>query len=326
MPTAAQQSWLSSHERTGCDGNTGMSVAMRQYFSTLYGLQGDEACLHLNPTHNTFYWWFVPDRTSFEVSWIPSYCSGFGNGLMWGPIDDAVMSTRLVQTYDGNADCLLPNGGYTDPPQHTTHDDPCLAELAHGYTSPLVTFPGTFIQRFDYEYLAQHPATSHWRTGIESHKWVEVMRIDRIDLVSHSDTTTCTLGQVWMWLAPGSGIWYNLGNSKKAVTTGEAAGLWYGLPTRPCTTARAEGYDSIQLIEFENGFSFEILDCRGDGLPSFDHSWDIACPPPHLELRSGLPPKDQRWAPALEGLPEAAEGTAACRCDAERWHLNCEGA
>ena len=67
---------------------------------------------------------------------------------------------------------------------------------------------------------------------------------------------------VWLYLAPGSGIWYNLGRSKKAITTGEASGLWWGLPTRPCTVAKNEGYDSIQMTEFENGFSFEIMDCR----------------------------------------------------------------
>ena len=67
------------------------------------------------------------------------------------------------------------------------------------------------------------------------------MRIDRIDLVSHSDTTTCTLGQVWMYLAPGSGIWYNLGRSKRVMTTGQSSMLWWSLPTRPCSIAKDEG-------------------------------------------------------------------------------------
>ena len=70
---------------------------------------------------------------------------------------------------------------------------------------------------------------------------VEIMRIDRIDLVSHSDTTTCTLGQVWMYLAPGSGIWYNLGRSKRVMTTGQSSMLWWSLPTRPCSIAKDEG-------------------------------------------------------------------------------------
>ena len=117
---------------------------------------------------------------------------------------------------------------------------------------------------------------------------------------------------------------YNLGRSKKAITTDEAGRLWWALPTRPCTTARAEGYDSIQLIEFENGFSFEILDCRGADLPGFDASWDVGCPPPHVELLSGIPPRASRWAPHLEAAPESAEGTVACACDQTMSHINCE--
>ena len=194
------------------------------------------------------------------------------------------------------------------------------------------------------------------------------MRIDRIDLVSHSDTTTCTLGQVWMYLAPGSGIWYNLGRSKRVMTTGQSSMLWWSLPTRPCSIAKDEGcagwmppllaglppsrlppsrlspsrlppsrlahspstrlcrFDSIQILEFENGFSYELLDCRGADLPDFDKSWDVGCTPPHIELRSGLPPRQSRWAPALEELPVEAEGTVECVCDQSMWHINCEGA
>ena len=116
-----------------------------------------------------------------------------------------------------------------------------------------------------------------------------------------------------------------MGKSKKALSTGEAAGLWYSLPTRACTIAQEEGYDSLQLIEFDNGFSFEIIDCRGSSRPDFDVSWDYGCPPPHVELRSGVPPRASRWAPALEGLPESAEGTAPCVCDQSMIHINCNG-
>ena len=85
-------------------------------------------------------------------------------------------------------------------------------------------------------------------------------------------------------------------------------------------------FDSIQLLEFENGFSYELLDCRGANLPDFDKSWDVGCTPPHIELRSGLPPQQSRWAPALEELPVEAEGTVPCLCDESIWHVNCEGA
>lgn len=269
-------------------------------------------------THR-YVWNFAPGREAFSLVWIPSYCPWYASGLLWGPIDDALMSTRLVQTYQGASACELPGGG---------HDDPCLATLAHARFSEnagRITFPGAFVQRFHYSALSLAPADSVWRTGLPDNAWVEVMRIDRIDLVSHSDTTTCTVGQLWMWLAPGSGVWYNLGRSQKAITTGEASGLWWSLPTRPCTMARQQGYDSIQLIEFENGFSFEILDCRGADRADFDVSWDVGCPPPHVELRSGIPPRASRWAPHLNAVPVSAEGTVPCACDPNATHINCDG-
>ena len=327
FPDDAQREWLAYAQRTGCDGANGeaMPFEMRRYFNTLYGLVGDESCAHVDPSELRFFWAFAPRRTSFAVVWAPAYCSYFGAGLLWGPIDDSLMSTRLVQTYDGADECCIENceAGASGTRRY---DDPCLAGLAQGAAHyDEISFPGFFVHRFAHEYLSEAAASTHWKQGLPDGAWVEVMRIDRIDLVSHDDTTTCTVGQIWLYLAPGSGIWYNVGRSKRALTTGEAAGLWYSLPTRPCTTARQEGFDSIQMTEFENGFSFEILDCRGADLPNFADSWDNACPPAHVDLRSGVPPKAQRWAPALEALPAAAEGLERCACNDAMWHLNCEG-
>ena len=56
--------------------------------------------------------------------WIPSYCPQYVSGLLWGPIDDALMSTRLVRTYAGAEACARPG-------ETPAWDDPCLAELAH---------------------------------------------------------------------------------------------------------------------------------------------------------------------------------------------------
>ena len=150
------------------------------------------------------------------------------------------------------------------------------------------------------------------------------MRVARLNR-ERSPETSSTRGQIWFWLAEGSGIWWNTGKSKRALTTGEASALWYALPLRPCTMLREEGYDSIQHLGFENGFSFELIDCRGADLPTFDVSVDVACPPPHVELRAGVPPRASRWAPALDALPEEAEGTVPCRCDPSSYHLNCQG-
>ena len=95
--------------------------------------------------------------------------------------------------------------------------------------------------------------------GLPDDTWVEVMRIDRIDLEKHVHSTTCTVGQLWLFLSPGSGIWWNTGRSLKALTPSSATALWSQLPagrpggagrehTRPCSIYHDQGYDSIQVI------------------------------------------------------------------------------
>ena len=90
--------------------------------------------------------------------------------------------------------------------------------------------------------LSQHSAHLNVEVGIMLGRCPDredqVMRIDRIDLASDADTTTCTVGQVWFWAAPGSGVWLNVGRS--LVVRGDAA--------RPgCREAHAQGYDTIQM-------------------------------------------------------------------------------
>ena len=91
-------------------------------------------------------------------------------------------------------------------------------------------------------------------------------------------------------------------------------------PGWTCLRARAQGYDTIQLLRSFAGYAYEILDCRGaaDSNPT----WTQACPPPHVPLRWGLPAR--RFAPALAGVSEAWGGS--CACDAARDYLNCGNA
>ena len=142
-----------------------MTPAFQGYYARLYGLAGDEPCRFVDPSGLTFYWHFVPDRSSFAVTWIQSYCPQLERGLLWGPIDDAYMSTRLVRTYDGAEECREDDGGW---------DDPCLAALAAGFNglqSDQINFPGAFAQKFDYGSLAEAPEASHWRQGIPDGHW-----------------------------------------------------------------------------------------------------------------------------------------------------------
>ena len=58
---------------------------------------------------------------------------------------------------------------------------------------------------------------------------------------------------------------------------------------RALATLLRRGYDSVQLTQFDNGYSLELIDCRGAALPTSGDLWWGACPPQHTELRSGLP-------------------------------------
>ena len=205
------------------------------------------------------------------------------------------------------------------------NDDPCLASLARTSFDPArLRFPGFFARHFesvrDSTNAGQVPA--HFTAGVADETWVEVLRISRNDLVSHSHVTTCTAGQLWMWLAPGSGIWYNVGRSLRALGSHAFQRLWRSLPDRPCTIARKRGYDSIQLSAFDNHFSVELLDCRGAELPDANRSWHSACPPPHVPLVTGaIPPR--RYAPALLAV-NSSHMPRPCACVHEYDFLNCE--
>ena len=130
---------------------------------------------------------------------------------------------------------------------------------------------------------------------------------DREDAVEPNET--CTVGQVWFWAAPGSGVWLNVGRS--LVVRGDAA--------RPgCREAHAQGYDTIQMPAAMGGFSSELMDCRGAAQPDARSRWESACPPAHVRLLAGTP--QPRYAPAL---PSSWNAEEECVCDASRDYLSC---
>merc|ERR1712166_1273436 len=111
-------------------------------------------------------------------------------------------------------------------------------------------------------------APPHYRTGVPDYTWVEVLRVDTLDAVS------CFVGFLWFWQATGSGIWLNTGRSMRLVgDTHLSRSLWAldydtcndqpGEKCRACEKALAQGYDTIQLTQFADAMSFEIVDCRG---------------------------------------------------------------
>ena len=178
--------------------------------------------------------------------------------------------------------------------------------------------------------------------GMPDHTWVEIMRVGRIDdkVPVYEQADRSTIGQVWFWLAPGSGIWWNTGRtlvvnasittegryleSPRACTTLNEARAWwterneaFGHVT--CAAAMRDGYDSIQLTSSFCGYSWELIDCRGANRPDAHTTWTAACPPPHVLLMRGLPMP--RLAPALDGVRGKSSG---CACASSHDFVNCD--
>ena len=205
----------------------------------------------------------------------------------------------------------------------------CLLRPAFDYTDiSRLTFPGFFVRRYDNLHEAKQQRL-YFSNGLPSNKWVEVMRIARLDIAGPpllEEIPTCASGQIWMWLAPGSGIWWNTGRTKVLTGVQRSLNIWNEHSYRvdhqmPCETARREGYDSLQITEFENAYSFELLDCRGALRQDARTRWEVACPPEHVPLRMGLPLAAERHAPALNGIEGG--GLRECACNTRLAHISC---
>ena len=76
-------------------------------------------------------------------------------------------------------------------------------------------------------------------TGVPDHTWVEVIRVGRLDDKDDAPDRA-TAGQVWFWLASGSGIWWNTGRTLVINEPKQGSG-------GGCAAAHKQGYDSIQV-------------------------------------------------------------------------------
>jgi len=216
-----------------------------------------------------------------------------------------------------------------------------------GYPHLDYRFPGFFV-RLDGTALVSTTADGNRQArGVNNFTWVEVMRIDRIDDKrpdEHADRAT--VGQLWFWHAPGSGVWWNTGRtlvldltqhirvSKAGAFTERACASPFSIfdwwrkrdevyKHQTCTAVRDKGYDSMQLLSSFCGFSHEFVDCRGAGRGDANTTWSIACPPPHVPLMRGLP--EPRHAPALTSLPSLHGVASRCHCSVQLDHINCAG-
>jgi len=154
---------------------------------------------------------------------------------------------------------------------------------------------------------------------VQDDEWVEVTHFARLeDHTAPEDISS--VGQMWYWMAPGSGIWLNVGKAVRYDTAGlDAQG--------GCPKAIQDGYDTIINTPWHNATSpqngymnyggmVEIVDCRGaqgGREVNFQKMWEGPCPPPGAgALRSGLPNLGSDYS-------------CECRCDMSKWYLNCEG-
>lgn len=180
--------------------------------------------------------------------------------------------------------------------------------------------------------------------GVPPRSWVEVMRIDRIDDKRENETADlATLGQVWFWHAPGSGVWWNTGKtlviddarniitsldgalSERACASPFSIRDWWmqrdaAFNGRTCATTRQLGYETMQLLDSFCGFTHEFVDCRGADREDANRTWSLACPPPYVPLMRGLP--EPRHAPALAALRGPA---SLCSCSTTHSFINCAG-
>ena len=166
-------------------------------------------------------------------------------------------------------------------------------------------FPGFFVHRLN-------------RPALDG-QWVEVLRVARTDLGEKHPAGRCTRGKMWFWATPGSGIWLNVGRTQEMGSQhliDRAGG---------CSDARRNRQiDTFQIVNAFNGYSHEIVDCRGADMPNADDVWERACPPPHVMLRLGIPgPLSSLHGGVL--LEATSDESRECSCDPALDYLNCAG-
>jgi len=213
---------------------------------------------------------------------------------LWAPWADAMLHPTRLDCSNASVACDLSSGVRGRSAGWTC----AWNRMRDNFEVAALRFPGFFVQ---------HDAAAN--SAASDHTWLEVMRISRLDDKDDAPDEQCTVGQVWFWAAPGSGVWYNVGRSL-VVESGAA---------RPgCREALERGYDSVQMPAAFGGWSSELIDCRGAHRMDAWRRWELACPPPHVPLLAGAPP--ERHAPAL---PSSMVVRASCECDASIDHVNC---
>ena len=223
---AAQRYWLTwlDHERSSLRRNASDRDELSTYVGTVYPNAAlDVSTTVINASRMEFFWNTVPGRTSFRVLWSCASCSTKGYrapSALWTPSEEATSNPFLFER------------GYLRHCNVTEHPS-CASPLVRNHVLQTVEvndreavhIPGFMIQK-----LPQRPfhfpgffraaavpggknSTQLVSATIPDGTWCEVMRVARWNIDSNRYPTESTRGQVWFWLAVGSGIWWNVGRS-----------------------------------------------------------------------------------------------------------------
>ena len=309
-----QQAWLHW-------ANAGApSSELRSYLTRVYGEGLDT--LRVNVEQLNFFWDWVPGRSGFAVAWQCAAERGWfdacgSSSVLYASFWEGALSPEMLRNGDEAEACASRGNQRTN----------CMSDLIRrNFDGARLSFPGFFVHRREQgarggHYTGGRFDRTHLEQGVPDDHWVEVMRVPRLeDKVNERDLTA--VGQVWMWLAMGSGVWWNTGRSL-VVNGPQRWGDFYA----SCWEAARQGFDTIQLKSSFGGFSYELIDCRGVGRQDEWQTWVEACPPPHVQLRAGVP-AERRYAPFfLDSDAVVADSTAErlCRCDRGRNYINCDG-
>ena len=310
-----QQAWLHW-------ANAGApSPELHSYLTRVYGEGLDT--LRVNVEQLTFFWDWVPGRSGVAVAWQcvldnrPGWfdaCGSSPDAPLYASFWEGALSPEILRNGDDVEACASRGNQRTS----------CmLALIRRNFDGARLSFPGFFVHRTEQgarggHYTGGRFDRTHLEQGVPDDHWVEVLRVARLE-EKHNERDVCTVGQVWMWLAMGSGVWWNTGRS--LVVNGPPQGY----PS--CWEAARQGFDTLQLKSSFGGFSYELIDCRGVGRQDEWQTWVEACPPPHVQLRAGVP-AEKRYAPAFldsDAVVAASTTERLCQCDRGRNYVNCDG-
>lgn len=259
---AAQRAWLDAVE--GHRQRASSSDAMACYFSRTYPtIPRRLSAAVINTSLLDFFWSHAPtlgavdtiDVASLSFS-TPGRCP-LPERSLWVILDDASMhparfACAKPESVRQCGSCGQSPRGCVPrilPPNKYTPSFSCLF-TATKPTAPTV-FPGFFTFRSGSE-LLEHK-------GVRDGAWVEVMRVARLDDrygglrapggVGAFEAEMALVGQVWFWVARGSGVWLNVGRSLRlhGPTVDYARRTLAHTDTLlTCREARARNYDTIQ--------------------------------------------------------------------------------